>query len=83
MVVPFGDHLRIYQIATWETLETKLLEFMLKAWEHKKVIRYCIGGAVEGMTKGNSITCVPEFARQQTGLRKKILLNLYQVLLLS
>lgn len=61
VLVPWGNHLRVYPAAEWEALETKLLT---QGGENRitKFLRYVVGGAVEcNIDKQGRILIPPDF----------------------
>lgn len=75
IVAPWNSHLRIYPIAEWEILETKLLTEGGQQEGLGDFIRYVIGGVIEcSPDKQGRIRLSPDL-RNDAGLDKEVVLT--------
>ena len=75
MIAPFKNHLRIYPIEEWESLETKLLT---GGGQHARLgnwVRYVVGGVVECNVDKQGRILIPQALRAEASLQKEIVLN--------
>ncbi|CAG37634.1 division/cell wall cluster transcriptional repressor MraZ [Desulfotalea psychrophila] len=74
IIAPFKTHLRIYPLAEWEELETKMHnhggEQNLSGW-----VRYVVGGVVEAALDKQGRLLIPQTLRLDAGLEKNVVLN--------
>ncbi len=75
MVVPWKTHLRVYPVAEWEALETKLLSQGGGQAGLASFVRYVIGGVVECSLDRQGRILLPGELRLDAGLNKDVVLT--------
>jgi len=75
MVAPWKTHLRVYPIAEWEALETKLLTQGGGQPGIASFVRYVVGGVVECNPDKQGRILLPTDLREDANLSKEVVLN--------
>lgn len=75
MVAPWKTHLRVYPVAEWEALETKLLSQGGGQAGLASFVRYVIGGVVECSLDRQGRILLPGELRFDAGLNKDVVLT--------